>query len=205
MLLTMVAAACADPGGGPEPTPAADGSAEPAGTRSAPGEEPLDLHRPGDMGFYTAFKMDDAHSAARFRDLDEGTRASTVVAVARVVDVVAISGQQGEVGVVLRPTDVVAGALPPAGGDRLTVVFVVAASDDEQIAMLRRRLPAQPGLWFLRVDNETLRPVSPQGLFVQGSQGVETPLTSEGDGDMAAEGRDYRRLSALVRQVRGVR
>ena len=142
-----------------------------------------------------------------YGDLDAGTRAATVVVVARVVDVVVTRIFQGEIaddrfpmiGLVLRPTDVVAGTLPPEFGDRVTVEFVGATgSDEEEVAKLKRRLPAQPGLWFLHLKGEGLpeergffRPISPQGLFVQGNQGVETPLTTEGDGDMAAEGRTY--------------
>ncbi|WP_089253910.1 hypothetical protein [Asanoa hainanensis] len=162
--------------------------------------------------------MDAGASARHYRDLDEGARASTAVVVARVVDVVITRTFEGEVaddrfpmiGVVLRPTDVVTGSLPPRAVDRLTVEFIGTGYDEEEVAKLKRRLPAQPGLWFLRFDDERPRDgffhvVSPQGLFVQGTTGVETPLTNEGDGDLGAEGRTYRRLSALVQRVRGVR
>ncbi|GIF67739.1 hypothetical protein Ais01nite_57740 [Asanoa ishikariensis] len=198
---------CVAPGGSDAPT----GAAEP----TAGG---LDLRRSGDLAFYQTFNMDGFDSAHHYRDLDEATRASTAVVVARVVDVVITRIFQGEgaddrfpmIGLVLQPTDVVSGALPPQSADRLTVEFIGSGYDEEDIAKLKRRLPAQPGLWFLRFDSERPRAsffyvVSPQGLFVQGTQGVETPLTKEGDGDLAAEGRTYRRLSALVQRVRGVR
>ncbi|GIF72367.1 hypothetical protein [Asanoa siamensis] len=203
------------------------GSSGPGGA-SDPGS--LDLHRSGDLGFYASFNMDGPDWAEHFGTLDEGARASTVVVVAKAVDVVVTRMFQGEVaedrfpmiGVVLQPTDVVAGALPPGFSDRLTVEFVGSgATDDEQIATLRRRLPAQQGLWFLRRkgdpapgaspvpvaprERDYFRTISPQGLFVQGNDRVETPLTREGDGEMAAEGRTYRRLSQLVALVRGIR
>jgi len=198
---------CVAPGGSVAPT----GAVEP----TAGG---LDLRRSGDLAFYQTFNVDGFEWVHHYRDLDEAARASTAVVVARVVDVLITRIFQGEaaddrfpmIGVVLQPTDVVAGALPPQAADRLTVEFVGSGYDEEDIAKLKRRLPAQQGLWFLRLDRE--RPtagffhvVSPQGLFVQGTQGVETPLTKEGDGDLAAEGRTYRRLSALVQRVRGVR
>jgi len=234
LLLTGFAAGCGGEPGTGRPGPAETGpnaaGSPPAGSASppvgpaatvsaGPSAGSVDLHRPGDLGFYATFNMDGVEGAEHFDDLDAGTAASTVVVVARVVDIVVTRTSQGEaadfpmVGVVLRPTDVVAGTLPPGSADRLTVEFVGdSTTDDERIAMLKRRLPAQPGLWFLHHKKDGapeergyFRTVSPQGLFVQGNQRVETPLTREGDGDMAAEGRMYRRLSALIQRVRGVR
>ncbi|MEV4537219.1 hypothetical protein AB0J82_25910 [Asanoa sp. NPDC049518] len=175
----------------------------------------LDLRRSGDVAFYQMFNVDSATRTVHYRDLDEGTRASTAVVVARVVDVATRPFEVADerlprIGVVLQPTDVVAGSLPRQAAERLTVEFVGRGYDEEEVAKLKRRLPAQPGLWFLRFDDERPRDaffhvISPQGLFVQGTQGVETPLTKEGDGDLGAQGRTYRRLSALVQRVRGVR
>lgn len=223
LLLAGLAAACGDRHG-EDARPAATGSGAPtgsAGPTASGGTDALDLRRSGDLSFYQLFNQDGADWVHLYGDLDEGIRASTVVVVARVVDVVVTRFFQGEaaddrfpmIGLVLRPTDVVAGALPPEFGDRVTVEFVGATgSDEEEVAKLKRRMPAQAGLWFLHLKSQGLpeergffRPISAQGLFVQGNQGVETPMTTEGDGDMAAEGRTYRRLSALVQRVRGVR
>jgi hypothetical protein len=220
LLLTGFAAACGEREDNDAAKGAPSDSATPAASSGA-GTDALDVRRSGDLSFYQLFNQDGADWVRHYDDLDEGTRASTAVVVARVVDVVVTRFFQGEaaddrfpmIGLVLRPTDVAAGALPPEFGDRLTVEFVGATgSDEEDVAKLKRRLPAQPGLWFLHLKSQGLpeergffRPISPQGLFVQGNQGVETPLTTDGDGDMAAEGRTFRRLSALVQRVRGVR
>ncbi|WP_203706340.1 hypothetical protein [Asanoa iriomotensis] len=207
-------AACADPGASPLPPPASDGPVGPsvppaAATGDSDGRAALDIHRPGDLGFYESFNMDGTPSTERFDNLEEGKQASTAVIIAQVVDIVSISLPAGDattLGVVLQPTDVVAGALPDESAHRLTVALPAGSTtDEEQLAKLRRRLPAQPGLWFLRQANDSFHPISPQGLFVQGNNRVETPLTRKGDGDMASEGRNYRRLSALTNEIRGVR
>ncbi|MDG4826727.1 hypothetical protein O7635_33170 [Asanoa sp. WMMD1127] len=206
-LLLAGLAACAT--GDAAPPPAGEPTSGPASIGPTP-----DLHRPGDLGFYQAFNMDGPALRDHYPSLAAGADAATVVVVAQVVDVVLTRVVQGgapddevpHVGLVLRPIEVVDGAVPPELGERLTVEFVGNShTDDEEIAKLRRRLPAQPGLWFLARTTDGFRPVSKQGLFVQGNNRVESPLTAEGDGDMAAEGRAYGRLSALVRDVRGVR
>nr|MDT0661641.1 hypothetical protein [Micromonospora sp. DSM 115978] len=212
---TLTACGTSDPSTTP-PSSAASEAAEP---------NTLDTYDQGAEEFYASF-MVQGRSVESYARLEQGVRSASVVVLGTVVRVEKTREFQGEIaddrfpfiGVVIRPTRL-AGALAPEFQSELTVEFDGATGQDD-IANLTRLLPVgHQGLWILRkkgdpvpgwgtpkiepVEAGYFRIVSPQGLFIQGRESVATPLMEilPGASDMAAEGREFQKMSDLVSTV----
>lgn len=218
VLAAVPIAGCAtDPG----PTPAAGAAAG-----STVEIANVDRPDPDAAEFFHRFHMGGLLEPEPCGSIAAGAAAASAVMIGRVERIEQTRTYQGEiaddrlsyVGVVLRPVLVLAGEVPDQFASALTVEFMTG-SDPDAFDRLRKALPVgHEGLWFLRKKSDPIpgrgqpqfhpdeadyyRVMSSQGLFVQGAGGVVTPLAEDRPGDMAAEGRSYQRVSALVDAVR---
>ncbi|WP_422770667.1 hypothetical protein ACN28C_28890 [Plantactinospora sp. WMMC1484] len=219
-LLAITTTACAGQSD-PQTTPA-------GAVTSARVGDSLDAHRADVVAALKFFALGPAAIPAEYYDsLSDGVKGAGAVVVAEVADVKVTRTFRGEhpedvfqmIGVTLNVRDVVRGQLPAEFADRLTVEFMGRATD-EQIESLKSKLSESEALWLVRrkgdprpgsepipvsaEERQYFLTISPQGLFVQGADHVETPLAETVTGDMAAEGRRYARMSELVSAVRNV-
>lgn len=192
----------------------------------------LDAYEAKAAGFYSSLALEGAAQRRTYKSLEEGVKASTAVVVAEVESVGVTRTFQGEspddvvrfVGVVIKPTEVLAGRLAPEHSARLTVEFVTVADQGANlVADLKASLPTGKAVWLLHRKGEGFTPeqaaellqpgetayfrtISDQGLFLQGKQGVETPLTTPSSGhDLVREAQSYRSLSQVSAAIRAVR
>lgn len=179
----------------------------------------LDVYRPDDVAFFEQIEVGGpaAEEAERYESLSAGRAAADAVVVAEVVDVQRTRVIVGEVdtdrvpmfGVVVRPVELVAGKLPNAYADELTVEFMAGDRPDQEVERLRADLPEGRSVWFLRLENDNpeaaeqyYRLISSQGFFVQGEENVVDAVSGVEPRGMAEEGESYGDLSSLVRLLR---
>lgn len=195
--------------------------------------EALNQYPPGDASFYDPLAWGQFMEAEWFGSVEEAARSASVVVVAEVTDVYVATKTDGveddpsdmyNLGIDLRPIEVVKGELPPKYRERLTVDRPLAGTEtpvDQLVEEMRANLPAGPAVWMLRNETEFIKAmkgreptvseargpdywlVSSQGLFIQGVQHVENPIVGYEE-PMVHEGEDYERLSKLVEYVRNV-
>lgn len=210
--------------GGEQPT--AD-SGRAAGSEAATSTGDLNAYDAKALEFYSSFVIH-GRALEGYKTLAHGVREASAAVVGTVVRLEKTRKLQGEVpddqfwfvGVVIRPTEVLAGTLAPEFRSELTVEFV-GDTGREDYADLEKLLPqGHQAVWILRhkadlppdmqdaeispAESRYFRVVSPQGLFAQGEQSVTTPLDEAlpGTTNMGAEGRSFPQLSALVQEIR---
>jgi hypothetical protein len=152
----------------------------------------------------------------QYDSLDAAAEAASAVVMAEVVDVRmtrVIEGEGGDrlymIGVIVRPVEILDGALGEASQQQLTVEFTGGGEDPAAaVEQMKSQLPERESVWFLRSkaeegerlleelkqagrtpsadwvravkgDRPYYRVVSSQGLFVQDEQDVINPIVGE--------------------------
>jgi hypothetical protein len=177
-----------------------------------------------DLAFFDPTVLPGAALARPPGDLTEAVAASTAVIVAEVVDVRPTRTLAGEtdrdtlevLGVVLRPVEILHGAVPAERGE-VVVEFLTATGRDAALASMRSSIPQGEGVWFLQTaDIGQLRELSVDGpagrdghyyhvthlrggVFVQGEgQVVAGPWPSEPDHPREPGERDSSQLPSMA-------
>lgn len=202
---------------------------------------PMDRTYAGDARFYAALQPGPGFVAVRpAESLDRAEAESTVAVLAEVKDVIPLdfypddSGPADEpagrgvqtMGIVLRPVEVLSGALRPELAD-VTVEFLAGPLPfgPDQKSQLAPLLPKGQSIWFLRWQGQRRAgvpasvPINDRGLgryalvsfesvFTQGLDGaVRAPIAAyenmgSHDGDVVAEAAGFQRMTELAEAIR---
>jgi hypothetical protein len=207
----------------------------PAAAEKSAGD--LDVYHQTDLAFFDRFKLENALTLPPPGSISVAANQSTAVIVAEVAGVEVTRVVIGEtardqfskVGVVLRPVEVLSGALRPELNGRVVVELLISDGDTAAaVESLKSSLPTGRSVWFLHwlggpppgatvkagapassaLDKQLYGLVSMQGVFAQGADRVVSAVAEEERGptpDMAADGMRFTKLSELVAHIRALR
>ena len=232
--LAAGAAACATNAGaegtGPE-MPAAEASMASRGP--AVDAASLDRHRPSDLRFFDALRMDGALLTRPPADVRAAAQQSTVVVLARMRDItpVRVVGGLQMGGIDLEVLETLSGNQRPELVGKVIVEFPLGdpSRADESVAALRAALPVGEGIWFLRWQGDKAPVTKPEvtvntdpsdprfyglihmyAMFMQGSGKVVNPLGEHLEGarplpGLQSDGERFAKLSELAAHIRALR